>query len=171
MRRSGRVRPVPCAVGAYRERVTLTSNAPVTVAGADFARRVKAGSGLTTPGAVLLGALLVGVGAMADLTFGGALGVGFAAMFLIASAAMALTLRVRSLASAVIAPPLLFAAATMLAAKSSGEVEGSRALAMDTATSLALTAPVLFGGTALAAVVAVVRLVPELARRSGNVRR
>ncbi len=151
--------------------MTLTSNAPVTVAGADFARRVKAGSGLTTPGAVLLGALLMGIGAMADLTFGEALGVGFAAMFLIASAAMALTLRVRSLASAVIAPPLLFAAATMLAAKSSGEVEGSRALAMDTATSLALTAPVLFGGTALAAVVAVVRLVPELARRSGNVRR
>jgi hypothetical protein len=151
--------------------VTLTSNAPVTVAGADFARRVKAGSGLTTPGAVVLGALLMGVGVMADLTFGESLGVGFAAMFLIASAAMALTLRVRSLASAVIAPPLLFAAATMLAAKSSGEVEGSRALALDTATSLALSAPVLFGGTALAMVVAVVRLVLEVARRRGEVRR
>ena len=151
--------------------MTLTSNAPVTVAGADFARRVKAGSGLTTPGAVLLGAVLMGVGAMADLTFGESLGVGFAAMFLIASAAMALTLRVRSLASAVIASPLLFTAATMIAAKASGQVEGARALALDTATSLALTAPVLFGGTAVAVAITVVRLVLALARRRGNVRR
>ena len=143
----------------------------MTVAGADFARRVKAGSGLTTPGAVLVGALLMGIGAMADLTFGDSLGFGFAAMFLIASAAMALTLRTRALASAVIAPPLLFTAATMLAAKASGQVEGSRALALDTATSLALSAPVLFGGTALAAVVAVVRLVLNLARRREAVRR
>jgi hypothetical protein len=136
----------------------------------DFAGRVKAGSGLTTPGALLIGSVLMGVGAMADLGFGDSLGVGFAAMFVIASALMAMTLRVRSLASAVIAPPLLFAFATMVAGKVSGEVHGSRALALDTATSLALSAPVLFGGTALAAAIAVVRLVSAVARRA-NVRR
>ena len=137
----------------------------MSAAGADFARRVVAGSGLTTPGAVLLGATLVGIGAMGDLAFGDSLGFAFATMFVLASAAMALTLSVRSLATAVIAPPLLFALTTMVAAKLSGEVDGSRALALDTATTLALSAPVLFGGTALAAVVAVVRLTIALFRR------
>jgi hypothetical protein len=150
--------------------VTLTSNPPVTEAVTDFAGRVKAGSGLTTPGAVLVGTVLIGIGAMADLAFGDTLGVGFAAMFVIASALMAMTLRVRSLASAVIAPPLMFAIATMLVGKLSGEVHGSRALALDTATSLALSAPVLFGGTALAAAIAVVRLATAVTRRA-NVRR
>jgi hypothetical protein len=142
----------------------------MTEAVTEFAGRVKAGSGLTTPGAVLVGSVLLGVGASADLVFGDALGVGFAAMFVIASAVMALTLRVRSLATAVIAPPLMFAIATMLVGKLSGEVHGSRALALDTATSLALSAPVLFGGTALAAAVAVVRLATAVARRA-SVRR
>ena len=136
----------------------------------DFPRRVKAGSGLTTPGAVLVGSVLMAIGAMADLTFGGSLGVGFAAMFVIASAVMALTLRVRSLASAFIAPPLMFAFATIVVGKLSGEVHGSRALALDTATSLALSAPVLFGGTALAAAIAVVRLLVAVARHKRNVR-
>ena len=152
------------------ERVTLTSSPPIAEAVTDFAGRVKAGSGLTTPGAVLVGSVLMGAGAMADLVFGDSLGAGFAAMFVIASAVMALTLQVRSLASAVIAPPLMFAFATMLVGRLSGEVHGSRALALDTATSLALSAPVLFGGTALAAAIAVVRLVTAAARRA-NVRR
>ncbi|MEP6762140.1 MAG: DUF6542 domain-containing protein [Sporichthyaceae bacterium] len=151
--------------------MTLTSNPPVIVAGADVNRRVKAGSGLTTPGAVLVGGLLVAAGAMADLAFGAALGFAFATMFVIASAAMALTLRVRSITSAVIAPPLLFAATTMVVGKLSGEVHGSRALVLDTATSMALSAPVLFGGTALAAAIAVVRLGVAIARRQRGVRR
>ena len=58
----------------------------------------------------------------------------------------------------------------MLVGKLSGEVHGSRALALDTATSLALSAPVLFGGTALAAAIAVVRLATAVTRRA-NVRR
>ena len=143
----------------------------MTEAVTDVASRVKAGSGLTTPGALIVGGLLMGVGAMADLTFGGSLGVGFAAMFVIGSAVMAMTLRVRSLASAFIAPPLMFAIATMAVGKLSGEVHGSRALALDTATSLALSAPVLFGGTALAAAIAVVRLLVAVARRPRKVRR
>jgi len=136
----------------------------------EFAGRVKAGSGLTTPGAVLVGTVLMTIGAIADLAFGGSLGAGFATMFVVASAVMAMTLRIRSLASAVIAPPLMFAVATMLVGKLSGEVHGSRALALDTATSLALSAPVLFGGTAVAAAIAVVRLATAAARRA-NVRR
>lgn len=155
----------------YREAVTLTSNPPVTVAGSTVARRAPAKPGLTTPGAAVVGALLMGIGAMADLAFGGSLSVGFAAMFVIASAVMALALRVRSLASAFIAPPLMFAIVTLLVGKLSGEVHGSRALALDTATSLALTAPVLFGGTALAAAIAVVRLLVAIARRQRSVRR
>ncbi|MDT7784691.1 MAG: hypothetical protein QOF58_3110 [Pseudonocardiales bacterium] len=151
--------------------MTLTSSPPATLAGSDVAPRVRAKPGLTTPGAVIVGGFLMGVGAMADLTFGGSLGVGFAAMFVIGSAVMALTLRVRSLASAFIAPPLMFAIATMLVGKLSGEVHGSRALALDTATSLALSAPVLFGGTALAAAIAVVRLLVAIARRQRSVRR
>jgi hypothetical protein len=151
--------------------VTLTSSPAVTEAVADFAGRVKAGSGLTTPGAAIVGGFLIGIGAMADLTFGGSLGVGFAAMFVIASAVMALTLRVRSLASAVIAPPLMFAMATMVVGKLSGEVHGSRALALDTATSMALSAPVLYGGTAAAAAIGVVRLGGAIARRRRTVRR
>jgi hypothetical protein len=137
----------------------------VTEAVTEFASRVKAGSGLTTPGALLVGTALMGVGAMADLVFGDSLGIAFATMFALVSAAMALTLRVRSLATAVIAPPLLYVLAILVTAKVSGEVSGSRALALDTATSLALGAPVLFGATALAATIAVVRLTVGLVRR------
>jgi hypothetical protein len=113
---------------------------------------------------------LLGVGAMADMTFGDSLGIGFSAMFLIASVAMALTIRVRSLMTAVIAPPLLFASAAVVVGMLSGQVRGNRALALDTATTLALSAPVLFAATALAAAVAVVRLVVHLVRRRSAAR-
>ena len=136
----------------------------VVAAGA-FGRRVLAGSGLTTPGAVVAGAVLIAFGGLLDAALGDGLGLAFATMFIVACAAMATTLRVRSLATAVIAPPLLFAAASVVAARLSGEVNGSRALALDTATSLALSAPVLFGGTGLAAAIALVRLVLTFARR------
>ena len=155
---------------AAAEQVHVTADAlrlpnRTTVVTTDFARRVAAGSGLTAPGAVLLASTLLAVGAMADMTFGDSLGVGFSAMFLIASVLMALTIRVRSLLTAVIAPPLLFASAAVVVGKLSGEVRGNRALALDTATTLALSAPVLFTATALAAVVAGVRLVAHLVRR------
>ena len=141
-----------------------------TLVTTDFARRVAAGSGLTSPGAVLLSSTLLAVGAMADMTFGDSLGVGFSAMFLIASVAMALTIRVCSLLTAVIAPPLLFASAAVVVGKLSGDVRGNRALALDTATTLALSAPVLFTATVLAALLAAARLVAHLVRRRSAAR-
>lgn len=121
--------------------------------------------GLSGPGGALLGALVVGLGALLDLTLGDELGLGFTATFLLGCVLIALALRVRALAVAVVLPPLLFAAAAFFETKDSGATSGSRQAALDVATTLALSAPVLFSGTALALAVVLGRLVVHAVRR------
>lgn len=124
-----------------------------------------AGPGLTGLGAVILGCLIVGLAAAGDLALGHGLGVGFTAAFLIACVLVASALRTRALAVAVVLPPLLFAGGYALETKTSGQTAGRREMALDVATSLALHAPVLFIGTALAIAIVLVRVVAHLVRR------
>lgn len=123
------------------------------------------GPGLTGPGGVVLGTFVVGLGALFDLALGGALGLGFTATFLLGSVLVTLALRIRALATGVVLPPLLFAAAAFFETKHSGVTSGNRQAALDVATSLALSAPVLFTGTALALAVVLGRLVVHAVRR------
>jgi len=135
-----------------------------------WADRVRAGlpftgPGLTWLGGVVLGCLVVGVGAVVDLGLGGGLGAGFTATFLLGCTLVAIALRTRALAVAVVLPPLLFAGGYVLETKNRGQTSGRREMALDVATSLALHAPVLFVGTALALAVVLVRMVVHLIRR------
>ena len=66
---------------------------------------------------------------------------------------------------AMVLPPLLFAGGYALETRSGGQTTGRREMALDVATSLALHAPVLFVGTALAVAVVVVRVLVHLIRR------
>jgi hypothetical protein len=123
------------------------------------------GPGLTGLGGIVLGCLIVGLGAAGDLALGGGLGVGFATTFVLSCVLVAATLRVRALGVATVAPPLLFAGGYALETRTSGHTSGLREMSLDIATSLALHAPLLFIGTALAVAVVIVRLGVHLIRR------
>jgi hypothetical protein len=156
-------------VGELRTGLTATEAPPTSprLTGAD---RVRAGlpftgPGLTGIGGVVLGCLVVGLGAAGDLALGDGLGVGFTASFLLGCLLVAALLRTRALAVAVVLPPLLFSGGYALETKTGGQTSGRRQMALDVATSLALHAPVLFLGTALAIAVVLVRVVVHLFRR------
>jgi hypothetical protein len=161
------------AVGGRSEGsvISLTpTGAPPTSQPLTGADRVRAGlpftgPGLTGLGGVVLGCLVVGLGATGDLALGGGLGLGFTATFLVGCLLVAAMLRTRALAVAVILPPLLFSGGYALETKTSGQTSGRREMALDVATSLALHAPMLFLGTALAVAVVLVRVVVHLFRR------
>jgi outer membrane murein-binding lipoprotein Lpp len=106
-----------------------------------------------------------GGGAALDLLLGGELGLLFSATFLLTCLLVAVTVRRRSLLTAVALPPLLFVGCAVLAAKVDGRASGARELGLDVATTLALSAPVLFAGTGAAAAIALVRAVLGLLRR------
>jgi hypothetical protein len=147
-----------------------TSETPPAPPRVPLATRLRAalpvtGPGLTGLGGVILGCLAVGLGATADLALGHGLGVGFTASFLFGCVLVASALRTRALAVAIVLPPLLFAGGYTLETKTSGQTAGRREMALDVATSLALHAPALFIGTALAIAIALVRIVVHLVRR------
>jgi Domain of unknown function (DUF6542) len=123
------------------------------------------GPGLTGLGGAVLGCLVVGLGAAGDLALGHGLGAGFSATFLFGCVLVACALRTRALALAIVLPPLLFAGGYALETKTSGQTTGTREMALDVATSLALHAPLLFIGTAIAVAIAVVRVAAHIVRR------
>lgn len=123
-----------------------------------------AGPGLTSLGGVVLAIVVVGLGVGLDLAVGDSLGLAFDATFLLAAALVAIALRVRALATAVVLPPLLFVGAQVLSSKAGGHTAGARETALDVGTSLALSAPLLFAGTALAVAVVLARVVVRLIR-------
>jgi len=147
-----------------------TAETPPAPAHVPLADRLRAavpftGPGLTGLGGVILGCLVVGLGAEGDLALGHGLGTGFTATFLLGCVLVASALRTRALAVAVVLPPLLFAGGYALETKSSGLTTGRKAMALDVATSLALHAPLLFIGTALTVAVVLVRVAVHLVRR------
>jgi hypothetical protein len=147
-----------------------TTESPPAPARVPLADRVRAGlpftgPGLTGLGGVVLGCLVVGLGAAGDLALGHGLGVGFSTTFLLGCVLVACTLRTRALAIAIVTPPLLFASGYAWETRASGQTAGRREMALDVATSLALHAPVLFVGTAVAVAVVSVRVAVHLVRR------
>ncbi len=129
------------------------------------AARARTHGQLTVAPAVAVAALIVAAGAGIDVMIGRGPGSGLTVAYVVACAVVALRLRLHVVGAAVIAAPLLFAAGTAAIAWASGEAAGFRQLMLDVATSLALSAPVLFGGTALTVAIAVVRLALHVVRR------
>lgn len=120
---------------------------------------------LTGAGGILLAALLVAPGLVVDLATDATVGTPTTVAFVLAVVATALVVRRQSMGTAAVLPPLLYAGAVGALAWFSGNNEGSRELVLDTGTTLALAAPVLFTGTGLALLVVLGRLLWSLARR------
>ncbi|MGZ4589673.1 MAG: DUF6542 domain-containing protein [Actinomycetes bacterium] len=151
------------AVGSTTTDDTTTTDAPLSA-------RLRAalpvtGPGLTGLGGVLLGTLVVGLGALLDAALGGSLGLGFRVTFVLGCVLVAMAVRIRALATAAVLPPLLFAGSAYFETRRAGLTHGYREAALDAATTLALSAPVLYLGTAVALAIVLVRLVVHAVRR------
>ena len=124
-----------------------------------------AGRRLSAPGALLLGSAIILAGVTVDRLSSGRPSLGLNIAFVLACAAMALAVRVHRVAAAVVAAPLLFASGVLALSQLSGEARGLRQLGLDVATHLALSAPILFGGTALTVVIALTRFIAHVFHR------
>lgn len=116
--------------------------------------------GLTALGAVLLTLLLGVLAGGVDVLTGQGLGVVFAVTFLCACLLCAVSVHREDLLAVVVMPPLAYAALVLIAGLAErGSSGGSLLLhqAIELFNGLVLGAPVLVAGTAIAAVVALVR--------------
>jgi hypothetical protein len=124
------------------------------------------GPGLTGAGVVIVAVLLGALALIPDLLIGEwAVGPCFATGYLAVCVGAPLLARVRALFTVAVLPPLMYAGAVVIAARTSGQVHGSRELVLETGTRLALAAPVLFVGAALAVLLVLARLVLHLIDR------
>lgn len=121
--------------------------------------------GVTGPAVVALSAVLVTAGAVLDLRRDATLGLATGLAYLLAAVVAPAVVRFRSLATAAVLPPLLFVGAAALIARAGGQNRGSREVALDVATTLALSAPLLFAGAVAAVVVVLVRVGRRVAAR------
>ena len=121
--------------------------------------------GLPTPAVLAVATLVLMPGVVLDLARDGTFGLPSAVLFVLAAAGVPLLLRTRSLAVGAVLPPLLFAGAATTIAWRSGLNQGTRQIGLDVGTTMAVNAPLLFAGTALAVAVVAGRLVVRLARR------
>jgi hypothetical protein len=121
--------------------------------------------GLTAGTATLLGAALMVVGLILDRTAGNGLGTACATALLATCVAVPLLVRRPLSVTPLALPPLLWAGAAAAVAQSSGQNAGRRELALDVATLLTITAPLLFGAVLLTVALLVGRLTVRLARR------
>lgn len=121
--------------------------------------------GVTGPATVAIEVLLLALGVAVDLPGQPTLGAGVAVALVAASAAGAAVIRYRSLLTAIILPPLLLLGAAATLARLGGQDRGSRELVLDVGTTLALSAPLAFGATALAIAIGVVRVVRRISTR------
>jgi hypothetical protein len=116
--------------------------------------------GLTALGAVVLTLVLSGAGGAVDVLTGPGLRLTFAVAFVISCLLAAVSVHREDLLAVVVMPPLVYAALVLLAGLAErGGSSGSLLLhqAIELVNGLVLGAPVLLGGTALAAAVALVR--------------
>jgi hypothetical protein len=127
--------------------------------------RSSASRGLTAPGGILLAILVLAPGVLMDLSPDGTFGLASSVTFVAAGIATALAVRRRALATAAVLPPLLFVGAVTVLAQLSGKNTGSREVVLDAGTTLAVSAPVLYIGTAATLAVVLARLLVGLVRR------
>lgn len=121
--------------------------------------------GVTGPAVVAMSAVVVGLGALLDLRRDATLGLGTGLACALVALAAPAVVRFRSLLTAAVLPPLLVAAAAAGLARFGGQNRGSREVVLDVGTTLALSAPLLFGVTALGVLVVLVRLARRLVTR------
>jgi hypothetical protein len=153
---------------------TATTEAPVTMAETVVTAPPPATPGLlsrartdgvTGPAVVALSVVLVACGVALDLRRDATLGLGTEVAFVLAALAGPAVVRLRSLVTALVLQPLLFCGAAAALARLGGQNRGSREVALDVGTTLALSAPLLFAGVSAALVVALVRVGRHLAAR------
>lgn len=120
---------------------------------------------LTAPGGLLVALVVITPGVLVDLLTDATLGAPSTVSFLLAVLVTAAVVRRQALATAAVLPPLLFAGAATALGWLSGNNEGRRELVLDVGTTLALSAPALFAGTAAALAVALGRLCWGFLRR------
>lgn len=121
--------------------------------------------GVTGPAVVALAAVLLAAGVALDLRRDATLGLGTGVALVLVALAGPAVVRYRSLATAAVLPPLMFVVAAAAIAKLGGHDRGSREAVLDVGTTLALSAPLLFGVTALAVLVVVARVVGRVVAR------
>jgi len=120
---------------------------------------------LTAPGGVAVALLVLLPGLLIDALTDQSFGRPTAVSALLAGAACALSVRRRALGTAAALPPLLCAASVGFLAWSSGRNRGTRQLLLDSATTLALSAPAVFAATVLTLVLVLGRLAWSLVPR------
>jgi hypothetical protein len=159
------------AGSGYRARVTSPRPGLPTPAGARPAPGIRSSGELPTTGmrawvAYGLLVLMAGAGLGVDTARGHPPGAGLGVGLLVASVLVAVRVRPASLATAVIAPPLV-AAGVVAAVLGIQEGFGSmRAAALSLATQLALLAPWVWGATLLAGIIVLVRRVRRARHRA-----
>ena len=104
---------------------------------------------LSGPGVVALGVLLASVGVSVDLVGQPALGMGTGIAVVLFAIVGPAVVRYGSLLTAAVLPPLFVAAAAGALARLGGQNSSSREVALDVGTTLALSAPLVFGATAV----------------------
>lgn len=151
--------PVVTAADAPADLFVVTA-APPSALGAAIT-----GQTLTGAGGVLVALLVLTPAVVLDLVTDATFGLPSTIGFLLAAMAAPLVVRTSGLATAAVLPPLLFAGAVSALAWFSGNNEGARELVLDVGTTLALSAPILFAGTAACLAVVLGRLLWRLLRR------
>ena len=121
--------------------------------------------GLTGPAAVAVAAAMTAVGVAFDWVGDPSLGTGTGVAVMLAALVATGVVRLGSLATAAVLSPLLVTAAALTLAVLGGQNEGSRELVLDVGTTLALSAPLIFGATAAGLVVVAVRVGWHVSRR------
>jgi hypothetical protein len=121
--------------------------------------------GVTGPAVVAVSAVLVLGGALLDVRRDATLGLGTGIAVVLVALAAPVVVRFRSLATAAVLPPLLVTAAATVIARLGGQDRGLREVGLDVGTTLALSAPLLFGASALALLVVLARVVRRFATR------
>lgn len=163
-------------VGRQRTRTAATRPLRPTggtvAAGARRPSGVAWDHGITAIGAGVLALAVTLLAAILDAVFTRSFGWLFTIGFLLGCLYVGLRVRRRELLASVVVPPLVFATTVVIAGQFLPVTSDSGWLTrqvLDLATTLALGAPVLLGGTALAGAIALGRrFLPQLAQRGGS---
>ncbi len=146
--------PAPAPIAAVP---TTEGTGAAAVAWVRIVRRVGT-TGLTGPGVVALGVLLTTLGVSVDLVGEPALDLGTGMAVVLFAIVGPAVIRYGSLLTAAVLPPLFVGAAAGALARLGGQNSGSREVVLDVGTTLALSAPLVFGATAVGLLVTLVRV-------------
>lgn len=125
------------------------------------------GQRVSGPAAVAVASLITAAGVAVDLPGDPSLALGTEVAVVLGGLVATCVVRLRSLATPAVLPPLLVTAASLTLAVLGGRNDGSREIVLDLGTTLALSAPLVFGATAACLAVVLVRVGRHLLQRRG----